>query len=263
MADAEVVSTTTGTEDQIAASKDKAIANLLEICAVNNIAINEHLRRAILGEELYNEAEIKSIRPETLNRRQSVLSELVKAQSDIKTSYTETAIAKEVRDKLHRAQTQQSSFEVRIRDGKYTVESEASGKQYNIPTVANQGCFYNLGHAINRCIETGSCAKAKMETKSIISGVNLFLEEGKMYLILGAPGSGKSSLLKMIAGLLPEDDERSVSGTVEVNGVDSRDKNIVWSNLVSYVDQIDRLYGKSLIAFLVFSLRSNVLTILF
>lgn len=52
-----------------------------------------------------------------------------------------------------------------------------------------------------------------------------------------------SSVLKMIANLLPKDKKRSVGGSVEVNGVDSNDKDIIWSNVVSYVDQIDRLHG--------------------
>ena len=47
----------------------------------------------------------------------------------------------------------------------------------------------------------------------------------------------------MIAGLLPEDNDKVVGGSVQVNGVDSKDDSIVWSNVVSYVDQIDRLHG--------------------
>lgn len=47
----------------------------------------------------------------------------------------------------------------------------------------------------------------------------------------------------MIANLLPQDSNHTVDGTVEVNGVFSNDKDIVWSKVVSYVDQIDRLHG--------------------
>jgi ABC-type multidrug transport system ATPase subunit len=47
----------------------------------------------------------------------------------------------------------------------------------------------------------------------------------------------------MIAGLLPRDAKNTVGGHVTVNGVDSTDKDIVWSNVVAYVDQIDRLHG--------------------
>ena len=47
----------------------------------------------------------------------------------------------------------------------------------------------------------------------------------------------------MIANLLPQDSSHTLGGTVEVNGVDSQEDEIVWSNVVSHVDQIDRLHG--------------------
>ena len=37
------------------------------------------------------------------------------------------------------------------------------------------------------------------------------------------------TVLKMIAKLLPEDKNRVIGGSVQVNGVDSKDKDIVWS----------------------------------
>ena len=37
----------------------------------------------------------------------------------------------------------------------------------------------------------------------------------------------------MIANLLPEDSKRVVGGSVEVNGLDSKDNDVVWS--VSFV----------------------------
>ena len=37
------------------------------------------------------------------------------------------------------------------------------------------------------------------------------------------------AVLKMIAGLLPEDKKRSIGGSVEINGVDSKDEDYTWS----------------------------------
>ena len=37
------------------------------------------------------------------------------------------------------------------------------------------------------------------------------------------------SVLKMIANLLPEDGKHTVGGTVEVNGINSKDTDIIWS----------------------------------
>ena len=39
---------------QVAASKDAAIASILELCALKNIEINDRLRRSLHGEELYD-----------------------------------------------------------------------------------------------------------------------------------------------------------------------------------------------------------------
>lgn len=91
-----------------------------------------------------------------------------------------------------------ASFEVRVKGGGYTVESPVApaGKkagQQHIPTVTNSGGFYKCGQALRRLVTSGSMKQAT-ETKVIMSDVNLVLEEGKMYLILGAPGCGKVSV---------------------------------------------------------------------
>ena len=106
-------------------------------------------------------------------------------------------------------------------------------------------------------LSTTGTLKQKTQKKVIMEGVNLKLEQGKMYLILGAPGCGKSTcefdpsyvfcfvmgfvivfsltclrnriVLKMIANILPQDKKHVVGGSVEVNGVDSNDEDIVWS----------------------------------
>jgi len=186
------------TDEEIAISKDKAIANLLEIVAQNNISINENLRRAILGEELYNEAECKAIRRQTFSKRESVLGALVRSHTDeVSSSATETAIAKEIREMLDKGKGLEKKFELRIKDGSYTVDApklpsgDKPGEQH-IETVTNSGACYKLTQAMKRLTTTGKM-KQETESKTIMEGVNLVLEEGKMYLILGAPGCGKST----------------------------------------------------------------------
>ena len=234
-----------------AASRDAAIANLLEIVAENNIQIDDHLRRAILGEELYNETSTsstttKATRRKSFSKRESVLKALARSHaSDVEAEQTE--IAKEVRDQLAKIKRKDASFEVRIKNGSYAVNSpvvplgKAPGQQH-IDTVTNTGGIHDLAQAMRRLVTTGKW-KQETEQKIIMEDINLVLEEGKMYLILGAPGCGKSTLLKMIANLLPRDSHHTIGGSVEVNGVNSKSDEIVWSNLVSYVDQIDRLHG--------------------
>ena len=54
---------------------------------------------------------------------------------------------------------------------------------------------------MRRMFTTGK-AKPNVETKTIMEGINLVLEEGKMYLILGAPGCGKSTRKYLISSRL-------------------------------------------------------------
>lgn len=194
--------------------------------------------------------------------------------------------AREVQAKMDALENTNISVEARVKNGKYEVIVPASSKSGVIETVATSGAMVKLAKRI-------SGGKMKEETKVIMSGVNLFLEEGKMYLVLGAPGEflllsvlllllfkdcmlwnigprekslnsnvvlltscahstasasfllgcGKSTLLKMIAGLLPTSSKSTISGSITVNGVESTDPSLVWSNIVAYVDQIDRLHG--------------------
>lgn len=64
-----------------------------------------------------------------------------------------------------------------------------------IATGSYSSFLYNLlqfGRSMKRLTTTGTL-KQQTQKKVIMEGVNLKLEEGKMYLILGAPGCGKST----------------------------------------------------------------------
>lgn len=88
-------------------------------------------------------------------------------------------------------------FEVRIKNGSYTVKSSAAvigdkvGEQY-IPTVTNSMALIKMVRAVYDFLISGDYHR-KTETKSVMDGINLYLEGGKSYLVLGAPGSGKST----------------------------------------------------------------------
>jgi ABC-type multidrug transport system ATPase subunit len=61
-----------------------------------------------------------------------------------------------------------------------------------------------------------------------------------MYLILGPPASGKSSLLKAVAGRLSTVNGETMEGTVQYNGLSLQDeKNIYVENVISFVGQLD------------------------
>lgn len=104
-------------------------------------------------------------------------------------------VVAEIRKRVDQVNVQGTmSFEVRVRDGSFTVDSpvvsgsrkKEAGTQH-IPTVTNGGGFFKCYDAVRRLATTGTLRK-ETETKVIMDGVNLILEQGKMYLILGAPG---------------------------------------------------------------------------
>lgn len=69
-----------------------------------------------------------------------------------------------------------------------------------------------------------------------VTGVNLTVERGELVLLLGQVGSGKSSLLKSLAGLLPH------TGSIRWNGVEVEDAELfLRPGQVAYVGQIPRV----------------------
>eukprot|EP00804_Cyclotella_cryptica_P013018 CCRYP_002341-RD/>CCRYP_002341-RD protein AED:0.11 eAED:0.11 QI:152/1/1/1/0.88/0.94/18/731/1289 len=179
-----------------------------------------------------------------LGQRESLLRSLLASNSAERTAELERSPAKKIRETVEALEDPDISVEVRIKNGGYSVSTNSSESGKGIETVASCGTLTGM---IRKFVRMLTCAcdgkKEEHETKVIMEGVNLLLEEGKMYLVLGAPGCGKSTLLKMIANLLPTSSGSSITGSVSVNGVHPDDPSVVWSNVVSYVDQIDRLHG--------------------
>lgn len=146
---------------------------------------------------------------------------------------------------LEKINPQRFKVSLKVKDGSYKyIESVDKNQDENIrasqiETVYSGGLLRKLVRTIK-----GDFSSEKESVENFpIQNVNLFFEQGKTYLVLGGPGSGKSSLLKMIAGILPEDKRHFTKGTVQVNKcVTPQTKDIVWSNIVGYIDQIDRLH---------------------
>jgi energy-coupling factor transporter ATP-binding protein EcfA2 len=56
-------------------------------------------------------------------------------------------------------------------------------------------------------------------TTTVIEDLNLEIAEGELVLVIGPTGSGKSSLLRLINGLVPHHTGGILAGSIEVDGV--------------------------------------------
>ncbi|MEY4109275.1 MAG: hypothetical protein RJB35_589, partial [Actinomycetota bacterium] len=60
-------------------------------------------------------------------------------------------------------------------------------------------------------------------TKTIIEDLTFSIQEGEMVLVMGETGSGKSSLLRLINGLVPHHTGGILAGDISVDGISTRE----------------------------------------
>ncbi|MFZ2228261.1 MAG: ATP-binding cassette domain-containing protein [Candidatus Nanopelagicaceae bacterium] len=60
-------------------------------------------------------------------------------------------------------------------------------------------------------------------TKTILEDLSFTVKEGELVLVIGATGSGKSSLLRLINGLIPHHTGGILAGDISVNGLSTRE----------------------------------------
>lgn len=177
------------------------------------------------------------------------------SEKDKRTSIQEEdETVKLMKEILSKLQSRPPNFSLRVKNGSYkitnyheedpataaTTQATTGGRaKQKIATVRSESPLFKLQKFIVKCLKGE--LKPYKEQVTIMDQINLALEPGKMYLVLGAPGSGKSSLLKLISNTLYTSRDHVVEGQVSVAGV-SPGQGIYWSNVVSYIDQIDRIH---------------------
>ena len=78
----------------------------------------------------------------------------------------------------------------------------------------------------------------KVQAKPTLKNINLTIYEGEKVLIVGPSGSGKSTLSNAINGLVPFRYEGEISGSLKINGQETKDLSIFeLSNMVGTVLQ--------------------------
>uniref|UniRef100_A0A7S1V0Y6 ABC transporter domain-containing protein n=1 Tax=Grammatophora oceanica TaxID=210454 RepID=A0A7S1V0Y6_9STRA len=134
--------------------------------------------------------------------------------------------------------SQMIPVQVRVTDLSYKVEVSAQSNK--IKTVYNSSFVYDVWSWTKRKLR-GAPRPTKAGTKTVLHDVSLTLNPGKMYLVLGPPSSGKTSLLRAIAGRLPPNDKKhNCTGDVRYNGekVDPKNKLHI-ENAITFIEQLD------------------------
>jgi ABC-type glutathione transport system ATPase component len=191
------------------------------------VEVPDYLRRALLGEDAVKELE----RGEDEEGAKPVLDTLISSRAKEISEMDESDLMKQVRSAYENFRSEMVRYECRVIDGSYKVtkrtevedvglpkpsshfvrgeqvEEDVAGPpraKQDIQTVVSQSPLALILRRVVKCLWTKG-QHMKEETKVIAEGINLHFEEGKMYLVLGLPGSGKSTVLKMIANTLHKD----------------------------------------------------------
>eukprot|EP00529_Nitzschia_sp_RCC80_P004459 CAMPEP_0113521168 /NCGR_PEP_ID=MMETSP0014_2-20120614/44492_1 /TAXON_ID=2857 /ORGANISM="Nitzschia sp." /LENGTH=907 /DNA_ID=CAMNT_0000419101 /DNA_START=83 /DNA_END=2802 /DNA_ORIENTATION=+ /assembly_acc=CAM_ASM_000159 len=213
-----------------------AILELLETCKEKDIEVPP-----VLGSVF-----VKAL-SDSRRDRGKFEDRLVAEHEEYKSSVSESPLVVAAVELAKKLQVKTGDLSLRVKDGSFKViqkvnpaDKDKTAKQ-QIETVYHGAPVQTLWSKI---VRTARGDLRGVETKETfpMKDINLFFEQGKTYLVLGAPRSGKSTLLRMIAGILPEDKEHEVTGEVLVNTVSPKSEGCVWSNIVGYIDQIDRLH---------------------
>lgn len=61
---------------------------------------------------------------------------------------------------------------------------------------------------------------------AVLKDINLSIEEGEVFAIMGRNGSGKTSFCKLINGIIPHVSGGSLTGTVTVDGINTKDSTV-------------------------------------
>lgn len=169
----------------------------------------------------------------------NVIPEEILTEEEIENMEIVSEALKVVIQSMEEYQELAFTFPIEVRMDKLTYSAPLTLNSNKIQTVYNSSLLYKV---VKYFKDIGrEKVAAEKGTKTILDNISLILKPGKMYLVLGPPGSGKSSLLKAIAGRLSTKNGEQISGTVSYNGRTFKDKtSLQIENAIAFVDQLDR-----------------------
>ncbi|RLN93334.1 hypothetical protein BBJ28_00002123 [Nothophytophthora sp. Chile5] len=110
-----------------------------------------------------------------------------------------------------------------------TVTEEVSA-QSELPTVYS---------AIKRSLATFSLSE-RVEQKQILKNASGVFKPGTITLLLGQPGSGKSSLMRVLSGQFPSNKNVTIEGEILCNGLEQKAIATRLPQFAAYVTQFDK-----------------------
>ncbi|ETO74918.1 hypothetical protein F444_09427 [Phytophthora nicotianae P1976] len=128
-------------------------------------------------------------------------------------------------------------LEVRFRNLELSAEVPMiKGGELEVPTLINQ---------VQQGLSNMCCSSNKMTVeKKILRGVTGSFKPGRITLVLGQPGSGKSSLMKVLANRFHMDTNITLTGEIDYNGKDRGSLLKELPRYVAYANQIDDHYPR-------------------
>jgi len=95
------------------------------------------------------------------------------------------------------------------------------------------------------------------ETKYVLNNINLVIKKGEKIGVIGSTGSGKSTLVDIVMGLL-----KPTNGQILIDGVDiDRDNTLSWQSNLSHVPQSIFLSDASILENIAFGVEKNSINI--
>ncbi|KAG3137987.1 hypothetical protein PC128_g25657 [Phytophthora cactorum] len=112
----------------------------------------------------------------------------------------------------------------------------------DVVVVDDDNSKYELPTIPNTLKKTFISPKKRVVRKEILKDVCGVFSPGKITLLLGQPGSGKSALLKMLSARFPMTKNITVEGNISFNNVNREQIIDTLPQFVAYVNQRDKHY---------------------
>ncbi|KAE8950926.1 hypothetical protein PR001_g33948, partial [Phytophthora rubi] len=110
------------------------------------------------------------------------------------------------------------------------VKQSSSSATSELPSVYN-----SLKHVVRKLTAT-----KRVTERHVLNRVDAVFEPGTITLVLGQPGSGKTSLMKVLSGQFPMQKNVTVDGDISYNGRTWQELLPKLPQLAAYVPQTDK-----------------------